>query len=103
AGEPALVRRLLELRREVVALDAPGPLEPQLPARPLDRSTLPHETDPVLPRPRGPREEHGHEACSAGALEPRGGRVLHLVPAMPQPAGPRAHGARPAGELEPPA
>src|SRR5213078_5135724 len=98
AGEPTMIRRLLELHRVIEPLDHTGPLETELAAGPLDRARVPDEPDTVLARPRGPREEHGHQP--ARILEPQRRRVLHFVAGVPQAAGPGAHARRHAGDVE---
>src|SRR5438105_3526724 len=89
AGEPAVVRRLVELGREIVSLEPAPALEPQLAADPLDGAVLAREADAILALARSPGEEHRDQPL--GALEVHRRGVRDLVGAVAQAAGPGAH------------
>src|SRR5204862_6503295 len=89
AGEPAVVRRLVELGREIVSLEPAPALEPQLAADPLDGAVLAREADAILALARSPGEEHRDQPL--GVLEVHRRGVLDLVGAVAQAAGPGAH------------
>src|SRR2546422_6079152 len=93
-----MVRRLVELGREVMPLEAAGALEQQLAAHPLDGAALPNEPDAVLSLARGPREKHRDQPL--GILEAQGRRVLDVVAVMTQPAGPRIYRRRKPRDVE---
>src|SRR5207244_693810 len=82
--EPAVIRRLLELRRVIAPLDRARPLQTQLAARPLDRAGVTHEPDAVLARAGGPCEKHGDQP--PGIFATHGRRVLPLGGRVPPAA-----------------